>query len=64
MATRRLKVTLVVEVVIPDVLPPHLPPVHDDEDAGRLVETIALRALEREGLAPVSHGYGYGRGGR
>ena len=41
MVARRLKVTLVVEVVIPDVLPPHLPPVHDDEDAGRLVETIA-----------------------
>jgi hypothetical protein len=56
---RRLKVTLVVEVEIPDVLPPHLPPVADDEAGGRLVETIAPRALEREGLEPVSGGYGF-----
>lgn len=61
MATpRHLRVTLVVDITIPDVLPPHLAPVADDEDdAGRLVESIALRALAREGLEPVSGGYGY-----
>lgn len=56
---RRLKVTLVVDVAVPDGLAPHLPPATDDEAGGRLVGTIALRALEREGLEPISCGYGF-----
>jgi hypothetical protein len=42
---RRLKVTLVVEVEIRDVLPARLPPVADDEAGGRLVEIIACAPL-------------------
>lgn len=57
---RRLRVTLVVDVAVPEALPPH-PPVTDDESAAALVDAVARRALEREGLAPVSGGYGYER---
>ena len=58
--TRGLRITmdLIVEVVVPEILAPHLPPVdvRDPEAARRLVELVTMRALDEAGLAPVSGG--------